>query len=87
LRPIAGGSVYHVINRGNGRQNVFLHEGDYLAFFKAAAELNKPKPFGRFGQASAPGALNWRRNCTSTSPSAPAAARKTWGTRPPMGNE
>jgi hypothetical protein len=29
LRPIDDGLVYHVINRGNNRQPVFCHEGDY----------------------------------------------------------
>jgi hypothetical protein len=47
LRPIADGLACHVINRGNERENAFLHEGDYLAFLKAA-ELNKRKPFDRF---------------------------------------
>ncbi len=49
LRPIADGLVYHVINRGNGRQNVFLNEDDYLAFLNAAAELKERKPFDLFG--------------------------------------
>lgn len=49
LRPIADGLIYHVINRGNGRQKVFLHEGDYLAFLKAIADLKERKPFELFG--------------------------------------
>ena len=28
LRPIADGLVYHVINRGNNRQQVFFEDGD-----------------------------------------------------------
>jgi hypothetical protein len=32
LRPIAPGLVYHVVNRGNNRQNVFFKTGDYEAF-------------------------------------------------------
>ena len=49
LRPIAEGLVYHVINRGNGRQQVFFSEGDYLAFLKAIADLKKRKPFEFYG--------------------------------------
>ncbi len=49
LRPIADGLIYHVINRGNGRQKVFLHEGDYVAFLKAMADLKERKPFDLFG--------------------------------------
>ncbi|MGD0900495.1 MAG: hypothetical protein ABR915_21900 [Thermoguttaceae bacterium] len=37
-RPIADGLIYHVINRGNNRQPVFLADGDYLAFLKAVAD-------------------------------------------------
>jgi len=49
LRPIAEGLVYHVINRGNGRQPVFFNEGDYLAFLKAIGDLKGRKPFSLFG--------------------------------------
>ena len=36
-RASAGGVCYHVINRGNGRRQVFHKEGDYQAFLKALA--------------------------------------------------
>ena len=36
-RASVGGICYHVINRGNGRRQIFLKEGDYLAFLKALA--------------------------------------------------
>jgi putative transposase len=49
LRPIADGLIYHVINRGNGRQKVFVHEGDYLALLRAMADLKERKPFDLFG--------------------------------------
>jgi len=49
LRPIADGLVYHVINRGNGRQPVFFGEGDYLAFLKAITDLKDRRPFDLFG--------------------------------------
>jgi len=49
LRPIAEGLVYHVINRGNGRQPVFFREGDYLAFLGAIADLKERKPFELYG--------------------------------------
>jgi putative transposase len=34
-RASAGGLCYHVLNRGNGRRQVFHQEGDYHAFLKA----------------------------------------------------
>ena len=49
LRPIADGLVYHVINRGNGRQSVFLADEDYLAFLKAIGDLKERKPFDLYG--------------------------------------
>ena len=36
-RASAGGICYHVINRGNGRREVFRKDGDYQAFLKALA--------------------------------------------------
>ena len=48
-RPIADGLIYHVINRGNNRQPVFLGEGDYVAFLGAIADLKERKPFELFG--------------------------------------
>jgi putative transposase len=48
-RPIADGLIYHVINRGNNRQPVFLGEGDYSAFLKAIADLKERKPFELYG--------------------------------------
>ena len=45
LRPIADGLVYHVINRGNNRQQVFFDDGDYRAFLKALGDLKQRWPF------------------------------------------
>jgi putative transposase len=40
-RGLAGGFIYHVINRGNGRQEVF-HEGkEYEAFIELMAAFGK----------------------------------------------
>jgi putative transposase len=36
-RASVGGICYHVLNRGNGRRQVFRKEGDYQAFLKAIA--------------------------------------------------
>jgi putative transposase len=36
-RASVGGICYHVINRGNGRHEVFRKDGDYAAFLKALA--------------------------------------------------
>lgn len=49
LRPIAEGLIYHVINRGNGRQPVFFKDGDYLAFLKALGDLKERKPLALYG--------------------------------------
>jgi putative transposase len=49
LRPIHDGLIYHVINRGNNRQPVFLKKGDFEAFLKALAELKERKPFELYG--------------------------------------
>jgi putative transposase len=48
-RPVADGLIYHVINRGNNRQPVFLGEGDYLAFLKAVVDLKHRTPFDLYG--------------------------------------
>src|SRR5688572_12556416 len=31
-RAAVGGTVYHILNRGNGRQAIFRKPGDYAAF-------------------------------------------------------
>ncbi len=49
LRPIEEGLIYHVINRGNNRQPVFLKKGDFEAFLKALVELKQRKPFALYG--------------------------------------
>ncbi|HEY2588535.1 MAG TPA: hypothetical protein VGI81_22530 [Tepidisphaeraceae bacterium] len=36
-RAAAGGVVYHVLNRGNGRMGVFRKPGDYQAFVELLA--------------------------------------------------
>jgi putative transposase len=45
LRPIDDGLVYHVINRGNNRQDVFHKPADFQAFLAALADLKDRKPF------------------------------------------
>jgi putative transposase len=37
-RASVGGVCCHALNRGNGRQQVFFKDGDYLAFLKALAQ-------------------------------------------------
>ena len=49
LRPIDEGLVYHVINRGNNRQDVFRKDEDYEAFLRALVELKARKPFELYG--------------------------------------
>jgi putative transposase len=49
LRPIDDGFVYHVINRGNNRSEVFHDDADYEAFRKAIANLKRRRPFALLG--------------------------------------
>jgi putative transposase len=49
LRPIDDGLIYHVINRGNNRQDVFHKPADFQAFVAALADLKDRKPFELFG--------------------------------------
>ena len=49
LRPIDDGLVYHVINRGNNRQDVFHKPDDFRAFLTALGELKERKPFKLYG--------------------------------------
>jgi putative transposase len=49
LRPIEDGLIYHIIDRGNNRQDVFHQEGDFRAFLQAMADLKQRKPFELYG--------------------------------------
>ncbi len=47
-RSIDAGTVYHVLNRGDGWLRLFLHEdGDYEAFERVLTESFSRYPFGR----------------------------------------
>lgn len=43
-RGLADGLIYHIINRGNGRQQVFHSEGDYRAFADLMNEAKERYP-------------------------------------------
>ena len=43
-RAAAGGVVYHVLNRGNGRQRLFHKPGDYDAFVSLLADVKAAEP-------------------------------------------
>jgi putative transposase len=43
-RVAPGGVIYHVLNRGNGRKQLFLKDGDYAAFLKLLAEVKEAVP-------------------------------------------
>jgi putative transposase len=49
LRPIDDGLIYHVINRGNNRQDVFRKQRDFQAFLSALSDLKVRKPFELYG--------------------------------------
>jgi putative transposase len=37
-RAVEAGTIYHVLNRGNGRMRLFHKEADYAAFIKVLAQ-------------------------------------------------
>lgn len=43
-RGLADGLIYHIINRGNGRQQVFHTDGDYRAFVDLMTEAGERHP-------------------------------------------
>ena len=43
-RALVGGQVYHVLNRGNGRANVFHKPADFAAFVKLIGEAKERYP-------------------------------------------
>jgi len=46
-RVLSGGYCYHVLNRGNGRQEVFHKDDDYALFLKSChktSRLNSDSP-------------------------------------------
>jgi putative transposase len=49
LRPIDDGLIYHVINRGNNRQDVFHQPEDFRAFLQALADVKTRKPYDLYG--------------------------------------
>ncbi len=49
LRPIAPGLVYHMVNRGKNRHDVFFQDEDYEALLKAILDLEKRKPYELYG--------------------------------------
>jgi putative transposase len=51
LRPVADGLVYHAINRGNNRAQVFRDDGDFRAVLRALAQTQTRYPFALFGYA------------------------------------
>ena len=48
-RASVGGVCYHVLNRGNGRAEVFHKDGDYAAFLDLIAEANERLPLRILG--------------------------------------
>jgi putative transposase len=48
-RAVDEGLVYHALNRGNNRADVFADESDHLAFFQALGQTQCRYPFKLFG--------------------------------------
>ena len=53
-RASAGGVCYHVLNRGNGRADVFHSDGDYAAFLDLIAAASERLPMRVFGDVLMP---------------------------------
>jgi putative transposase len=49
LRPVEDGFVYHALNRGNNRADVFTEDADRNAFLGALAKTQTRYPFRLFG--------------------------------------
>ena len=43
-RNAAGGMVFHVINRGVGKNDLFFNDADYLAFERVIRETLEKRP-------------------------------------------
>src|SRR6516165_3928110 len=48
-RALGEGLVYHALNRGNNRADVFAEESDYVAFLQALGQTQSRFPFKLFG--------------------------------------
>jgi putative transposase len=48
-RVAPGGLIYHVLNRGAGRQTLFEDAGDYAAFLRAMADVLREEPIRVLG--------------------------------------
>src|SRR5512132_2706468 len=48
-RPIEDNLVYHALNRGNNRADIFADPGDHEAFLLALAKTQQRYPFRLFG--------------------------------------
>ena len=48
-RPVEDGFVFHALNRGNNRADVFADDGDRSAFLEALAKTKERYPFRLFG--------------------------------------
>ncbi len=66
-RSIEAGTVYHVLNRGNGRMRLFHKDGDYEAFERVLTEgVDRYPVFTRWGDWSfyprqvEPGVTGWQ---------------------------
>src|SRR5262249_50801085 len=58
-RASVGGVCYHVLNRGNGRAEVFHKEGDYAAFLDLLVEANERLPLRVLGWGVMPFSFFW----------------------------
>jgi len=48
-RGLADGCIYHVLNRGNGRQRIFHKDGDFAAFAELLGQARSRHPLSILG--------------------------------------
>jgi len=64
-RGFIDGGIYHILNRGNGRQPVFLSEGDYRAFIDVLQESKRKFSVALYAYSIMPNHFHFVAECSS----------------------
>ena len=67
-RATEAGTVYHVLNRGNGRMRIFHKDGDYEAFLRVLSEGLERYPVELFTYCLMPTIGIWSCGTARTTP-------------------
>ena len=62
-RSFVKDGIYHILNRGNGRQKVFLKDGDYAAFVDLIEESRKHFDFKLYAYCVMPNHFHFVVTC------------------------